>query len=75
MTTKRLYRVKYLQRDISDTVFSGRERTEKLTVEVVSAFAACVVGEKAAKRACAAAIDEKFVRVVAVKEIGAVARG
>lgn len=75
MTTKRLYRVKYLAKDTEDTIWRGRLVRGELTVEVVHAVAACVVGEKCAMRVCREAGDRKFARVTSVKEIGAVSRG
>lgn len=73
---KRLYRVTYRYRVLGYCVGSDAGlRNAKIRVEARTAEAACAVAAKLARRACKALGDEKFLRVMNVKEIGEVARG
>jgi hypothetical protein len=75
MSTKRLYRVKYLYRVKDGTVYAGTERKASLRVEQPNIATALKVGTTLARRCCKALGDEIFLRVLGVRENGKVTRG
>lgn len=75
MTTKRIYRAKYLYRLTGDHISAGDERTARMLVEAYSVEGAAVAAGRLGRRACKTLGDEKFLRVVSVKEKGEVTRG
>lgn len=75
MSTKRLYRVKYLYRVKDGTVYAGAERKASLLVEQPNIATAVKVGATLARRCCKTLGDEVFLRVLGVRETGKVIRG
>lgn len=75
MSTRRLYKVRYLYRLTADSICRGDTRTATLIVEQPNIAAAVRVGATLARRHCRSFGDEVFLRVVGVKEKGEVHRG
>lgn len=76
MTTKRLFRVKYEYRLYRPgTINHGLHRTAKLFVEASTMEIAVRAATRAATRCCLTLGDERFVKLIGLKDKGAVANG
>lgn len=72
---KRLFRVTYLYELVTNNVHNGTIKKAKLTCEVRGNLGqAFTVGDRLARGCCKTMGDERFLRVIAVKEAGQVTR-